>query len=318
MNKHGLNDTLPIVVDMMGGEHGGSVLFKGILRYIKRFSDKQNCFTLVGDESLLNSLRRATPGCHRKRFNHIYTHHTIKSDDKPADVLRANHTDSSMYQALKLLASGKARACVSSGNSGVLLSLAQKYLGLLPDVSRLAICCRIPTLKKGYSYMLDVGGTINLSPRRLLQLAKLICQPQSEKTLSVGLLNIGTVSNKGTEYVQEADTLLRADPDISYKGFIEGYSLFSGEVDVILCEGFAGNLVLKSIEGSSNYVSNILDSNWMIRLLSPFLRRTFMGLDARCFNGAILLGLRAPVIKSHSKADATAFAHAVELATHPM
>jgi glycerol-3-phosphate acyltransferase PlsX len=310
-----LNASLPIVVDMMGGQHGGSVLFSGILRYLRHFSDKHNRFILVGDSRLLELFSKATPDCYRSRFDHVQAQSAISDDARPAEVLRAGDTDSSMHKALNILASGKARACISVGNSGVLLGLAQKYLGLMPDISRPAICCRIPTEKNSYSYMLDVGGTINLRPTRMVQLAKLITGIDPRKNVSVGLLNIGTADNKGTDDIRATDALLREDSDINYKGFIEGYSLFSGDVDVILCEGFTGNLVLKSIEGSGKYVSTILTRNPLIRMLYPLLRNTLNHLDARRLNGAVLFGLRAPVIKSHSKADAIAFSHAVEFST---
>lgn len=313
-NKSTLANILPIAIDIMGSKQKESVLFEGILRYLRCSKDEHNRFLLFGNNHVLQPFAQCTPKRYKKRFSYISTTNVVSIHDKPAQVLRDDTSDSSMHQALMAVASGKARACLSAGNSGALLGLAQKYLGLLPDISRPAICCRIPT-KHGFSYMLDVGGTINLSSRRMLKLVQLFSHTNAKTKPSIGLLNISIEANKGTDIIQEADALFRKDPNLNYIGCIEGYSLFSGKADVILCEGFVGNLILKSIEGNSSYFQQVLRGNFLVRMLRPFLSNTLDKLDARRFNGAALLGLRSLVVKSHSRADATAFSSALEFVT---
>lgn len=309
----------PVAVDMMGGGRTATVFLRGILKYLRRFSDQRSRFVLVGDDCVLNPIVNALARRYRRYLSVMHAPHVIGGDDKPSQAVRSEATDSSMHRAVMAVASGHARACLSAGNSGVLLGLAQKYLGLVAGVSRPAICCRVPTLR-GYSYMLDVGGTVDLSANRLLQLARTATQSLHYTTHrpSVGLLNIGVESTKGTAVIREADALLRADPELNYSGFIEGHSLFSGAVDVILCEGFVGNLVLKSLEGSSDYMLKVLGQNLLVRVFYPVLRYTLARLDARRYNGAALLGLRGLVVKSHSSADALAFSYAVELAAQSL
>ncbi len=243
-------------------------------------------------------------------------------DESPAQALRAKK-DSSMRVAINLVKQGEADACVSAGNTGALMATARFVLKTLPGIDRPAICTTLPTVH-GHTRMLDLGANVDSKAEHLLQFAVMgsvlatvngIDQPR------VGLLNIGEEDIKGNEQVKEAVRLLAAS-DLHYIGFVEGDGIFLDEVDVVVCDGFVGNVALKSSEGVAklirHYMTQEFKRNPLTRLAGlvalPVLRALGRKIDPRRYNGASLLGLQGIVVKSHGGADALAFANAIQVA----
>jgi glycerol-3-phosphate acyltransferase PlsX len=236
-----------------------------------------------------------------------------------------NKKDSSMRIAINLVKDGKAQACVSAGNTGALMATARYVLKTLPGIDRPAITTPLPNMKGGITYLLDLGANVDARPEHLLQFAimgtVLISALDNIPNPRVGLLNIGQEEIKGNEKVKEAARLLSASP-INYYGFVEGDDIYKGTVDVVVCDGFVGNVALKTTEGVaqmiSHYVKQSFNRNLLTRLAAlismPILKDLRKKIDPRRYNGASLLGLRGIVVKSHGGADVLAFTHAVEQA----
>lgn len=308
------SDALPVAVDVMGGDHKIEVLLHGIVRYLQRSQDRDTSFLLTGNRTLISKALKKVARSYRRYFMVMHTTEQVTELDSPSDVFKNNRHDSSMRQAVLAVADGKARACVSAGNSGALMSVALRHIGLVDGLSRPAFCCRIPT-KRGFSYMLDVGANLFLSPQRLYSLAKAanrLLLPLSKKRLS--LLNIGSESTKGGAKIIETDALLRQDKDLNYIGYIEPNNIYTGDTDIILCDGFVGNMVIKSIEGTSAYIMEYLRRHFLLRLLYPIINRSLGQIDPRRYNGALFFGLNGLVVASHAAADVTAFSYAIDLA----
>jgi len=261
----------------------------------------------------------ATPGL---RIQHAAQ--VIGMDEPPAQALRGKK-DSSMRVAVNLVKSGQAHACVSAGNTGALMAISRFVLKTLPGIDRPAIATVLPNAKGGWTYVLDLGANVDCTAEQLTQFgimgAMLVAAVEHRERPSVGLLNIGIEDIKGNDTVKRAADLLR-DSGLNFYGNVEGDDIYKGTTDVVVCDGFVGNAVLKASEGVATMITGFLRqefarSPWrMLAALAarPVLRALRARMDPGRYNGASLLGLRGIVIKSHGSADARAFGNALERA----
>ncbi len=250
----------------------------------------------------------------------------VTMDDRPVQALR-HKQDSSMWNAILAVSEGRADACVSAGNTGALMAMGKFLLKTFPGVDRPAICKAVPT-RKGSSVVLDLGANVDCRSEQLEQFALMgsvlatTFDGEAEGAPTVGLLNIGSEDMKGSEQIRFAASLLEANPHVNYQGFIEGDDIFAGAVDVVVCDGFVGNVALKVSEGVarllSDYLVEAMRGSWFGRLIGqiakPLLRKWHMKFDPARYNGASFLGLQGVVVKSHGSADEKGFGYALEVA----
>lgn len=316
-----------IALDAMGGDFGPSVTLAGADLALERAPDCR--FLLFGDEAQIAAELGAFPRlaqCSEIRHAAV----SIRMDEKPSVALRQGRKVSSMWMAIDAVKQGEADAAVSAGNTGALMAMATICLRTMAQIDRPALACRWPTLR-GQCVVLDVGAGMGADARHLVDLA-IMGAAMARIVLhlerpTVGLLNIGVEEIKGVEEVKAASKLLKETPlpGLDYHGFVEGDSIGKGVVDVVVTEGFAGNIAIKTAEGTASqlnaYIRQALGGSLMakigVALAWPFLRGAFKKLrrqlDPRGFNGAVFLGLEGVVIKSHGGTDATGFARAVEI-----
>ena len=318
---------LHIAIDAMSGDCGPSVCVPAALEAARAFPDVR--FTLIGKEEDLQRQLKARSGARAAAANPanvgcLFATQIVQMTDHPREALRRKK-DSSMRRALDLVKAGNANACVSAGNTGALMAMAHFVLKMLPGVERPAIVSMIPS-RGGHTYMLDLGANASCTPAQLCQFAVMgsvlaaDLEGAHEKP-RVGLLNIGEEEIKGTEIVQAAHNLLAAS-DINYVGFVEGHDIFSDKVDVVVTDGFTGNVALKTMEGAARLISDALREEFTrspLRKLGalaagPSLRALRTRMDPRRYNGATMVGLNGIVIKSHGGADLFAFQRAIEVA----
>jgi glycerol-3-phosphate acyltransferase PlsX len=317
-------ETVTISLDAMGGDAGPAVVIGGAAIAIDRRPDLR--FLVFGEESAVRPVLDATPRVRElSRFHHCDV--SVQMDDKPSQALRKGRWKSSMWRSIQAVRDGEAGAAVSAGNTGALMAMAKFCLKPLPGIERPAIAAIWPTLR-GESIVLDVGATIGADARLLVDFAVMgAAMARSVFGLerpTVGLLNVGVEEIKGVEQVREAGRLLREmdHPGFDYRGFVEGDDLGKGTVDVAVTEGFAGNIALKTAEGTAKQIAEYLRSamarTWQARLGYVFGRSAFQLLrekmDPRKVNGGVFLGLNGMVIKSHGGTDAEGFASAIDLA----
>jgi glycerol-3-phosphate acyltransferase PlsX len=310
-----------VAIDCMGGDHGPRVTVPAALDFQK--AHPRGNIILVGlQESIDAELRahHAAPGPQLRVHN---ASQAVNMDEAPASALRGKK-DSSMRVAINLVKNGEAHACVSAGNTGALMAIARFVLKTLPGIDRPAIAGIMPT-EKGEVYVLDLGANVNCTPEHLLQFAimgsTLVSAMQHKERPSIGLLNIGEEEIKGNDVVKQAAELLRAS-GLNFYGNVEGDDIFKGTTDVVVCDGFVGNVSLKTAEGLAKMLRTFLAEefrrNWFtyicgaiaMPVLSAFKRRV----DPGRYNGASLLGLKGIVVKSHGSADNFAFQNAIERA----
>lgn len=309
--------SIKIAIDAMGGDHGISVTVPASLDSLTKFSDIE--IILVGKEDLINEeLSKYNYDTTRVSVQHA--DQVVEMDDLPSKALR-NKRQSSMRIALNLVKDDEAHACVSAGNTGALMAVAKFVLKTLPDISRPAICTTLPTMK-GHVHVLDLGANVGIDGETLAQFAimgsVLTTAVDDNPTPRVSLLNIGEEEIKGHQRIKDAHKILR-DTDINYVGYAEGDDIFKGDVDVVACDGFDGNVALKASEGVAKmisfYLKEAFTKNWLTKLVAilsmPVLKSFKSKVDPRRYNGASLLGLRKTVIKSHGGADAFSFYHAI-------
>ena len=303
----------------MGGDHGPHVTVPAALEFQARFADVD--IVLVGLRDALEAelaARGAAPG---PRLRVHDAAEVVAMDEPPAQALRTKK-DSSMRVAVNLVKSGEAHACVSAGNTGALMAISRFVLKTIPGIDRPAIATVLPNMKGGYTYVLDLGANVDCTPEQLMQFgvmgAMLVAALEHKERPSVGLLNIGVEDIKGNETVKRAAELLRAS-GLNFYGNVEGDDIYKGTTDVVVCDGFVGNSVLKASEGVIKMLflfirKEFMSSPWR-RLVAWLARPVFGALHARMdpgkYNGASLLGLRGIVIKSHGSADAYAFGQAL-------
>ncbi|MCG7868050.1 MAG: phosphate acyltransferase [gamma proteobacterium symbiont of Stewartia floridana] len=314
-----MNRPVTISLDAMGGDIGADVVVPAALGYLNK--DKATALILVGDEETL----QAKLGNHgfgdRLRIKHASE--VVAMDELPSKALRSKK-DSSMRVAIDLVKSGDADACVSAGNTGALMATSRFVLKMLPNIDRPAIITALPSMK-GQTFMLDLGANVDCSAGHLFQFAVMGSETVSAVTdisnPKIGLLNIGQEEIKGNEQVKEAHELLHAS-SLNYVGYVEGDDIFQGGTDVIVSDGFVGNVALKSSEGVAKMIRHFMrlefKKNFLTQLAGlialPVLRSLAKRIDHRHYNGASLLGLRGIVIKSHGGADKIAFMNAISIA----
>ena len=310
-----------LALDAHGGDQGLVVAAPATVSAL--VEDPRLSIVLVGDqpaveaelESALRAVSRTTrvrPEALADRIRIEHAESVIGMDAKPAAVLRRGR-GSSLWTAFDLVASGAADACVSGGNTAAMMLIGVKVLGMLPGIERPALMAYVPNLR-GHTGLLDLGANLNVSAGQLVQFAVMGAVTAREvegiEQPRVGLLNVGHEDSKGHQTVKQAHQLLKEMP-LNYAGFIEGNDIFDGTVDIAVCDGFAGNLVLKSTEGLARMLvqefRNALSENLMSRagamLAAPSLRRMLAHLDPAAHNGAPLLGLNGVAIKSHGSSD---------------
>jgi len=304
----------------MSGDLGAEVVVRAAAATLLKYRNVE--LRLVGNRTELQSLVSRIIG-DNPRLQIVHASEVVEMAEPPVDALRKKK-DSSMRVAINLVKEGRADACVSSGNTGALMATAKFVLKTLPGIDRPAIITELPA-KGGSLHMLDLGANTEASAEQLFQYAMMgsivssdilgIAQPK------VALLNIGVEDMKGNDTVRAAAALL-TESTLNYVGFIEGNDLFSGKADVVVTDGFTGNVALKTIEGAVGLVHHFLKRaftrNWFARLQAILASRVLKGLamelDSRHYNGATLVGLNGIVIKSHGSADALAFQHAIDTA----
>ena len=310
-----------IALDAMGGDHGPDAVVPAALATLEK-DDSVN-FHLVGRPDTLENARKEARSDYGDRLRFVSAAEIVGMDEHPSEALRRKK-NSSMRVAIEAVKRGDADACVSAGNTGALMATARYVLKMLPGVDRPAIIAAVPTLKS-FTFMLDLGANVGCTPQHLLQFA-LMGSVVAEDILDierarVGLLNIGQEDIKGNESVREAGELL-SQSTLNYVGFVEGDAVFNGVADVVVSDGFVGNVALKTMEGVASLISSILREEFHRNPLRQFqglvagsvLNAIRGRLDSRRYNGASLVGLNGVVIKSHGGADKFAFENAVQTA----
>lgn len=304
-----------IAVDCMGGDFGLEVSLPASLKALSKFSDLD--ITLVGDETKLVSLL----GKNRSRFEIVAAADMVAMSDKPAHALRKK-TNSSMRIAIDLLDQGKVDAVVSAGNTGALMAIGCYVLKTLPGIDRPAICSAVPSLN-GHCYLLDLGANVDSCAEHLHQFAimgsALASAVDKVANPRVALLNIGEEDIKGNEQVKLAGKLIEADPHLNYVGFTEGDGLFDGQAEVIVAEGFVGNVAVKVCEGTAEHIARVVSQHfqqsWLTKLQGliarPVLQRIYSILDPQLYNGASFLGLQGVLVKSHGNSTVDGFVNAI-------
>jgi glycerol-3-phosphate acyltransferase PlsX len=310
-----------VAIDCMGGDHGAHVTVPAAVNVMRR--DSALSVILVGQRDVVErELGRlgATPD---DRLKVTHASEIVGMDEAPATALRSKK-DSSMRVAANLVEEGLAAACVSAGNTGALMAISRFVLKMLPGIDRPAIAGILPTLK-GHAYVLDLGANVDCTPEHLLQFgimcSELVSSVEGRERPTVGLLNIGAEDIKGNDLVKRAAELMRAS-GLNFHGYVEGDDIYKGTTDVVVCDGFVGNVALKTSEGLAQmlgtYLREEFNRGWLSRLAGvvalPVINAFKRRVDHRRYNGASLLGLRGIVIKSHGSADVFAFEHAIDRA----
>jgi glycerol-3-phosphate acyltransferase PlsX len=310
---------LHIAIDAMSGDRGPSVSVPAAVAAAHEFSDVR--FTLIGRQP---DLERELGSAFPSNVSCLFAADVVEMTDHPREALRRKK-DSSMRRAIDLVKTHDAHACVSAGNTGALMATAHFVLKMLPGVERPAIVSLIPS-RGGHTYMLDLGANASCTPVQLAQFAVMgsVLAADLEGAHArprVGLLNIGEEEIKGNDTVQAAHNLLTAG-DLNYVGFVEGHDIFSDKVDVVVTDGFTGNVALKAMEGAARLIGEIMREEFTrtsLRKLGalagrPALKALRARVDPRRYNGASMIGLNGIVIKSHGGTDLFGFQRAIEVA----
>lgn len=312
-----------IALDAMGGDVGAAVVIPGAAISLGRHPETE--FLLVGNRARIEPELDRHPRL-KAASRIIHTDVAVSGEDKPSQALRRGRKTSSMWLAIDAVKKGEADVAVSAGNTGALMAMARFHLRTLPGIDRPAITAVWPTLH-GSTVVLDLGATIGGDARHLVALAVMGAAMASvvfdKKRPTVGLLNIGTEEIKGHEEIREAGEILRATnlPELDYIGFVEGDGIGKGLADVIVTEGYAGNIALKAAEGTARQMADLLRNeiqrSWLSRLGYLFARNAFQALrdkmDPNKSNGGVLLGLNGLVVKSHGGINAEGFAYAIDV-----
>jgi len=306
----------------MGGDHGPHVTVPAALDFQSSVSDVG--LVLVGNsEAIARELTARGAGAGPRLRVHA-TSQVVAMDEVPVQALRFKK-DSSMRVAINLVKSGEAHACVSAGNTGALMAISRFVLKTLPGIDRPAIATVLPNMKGGFTYVLDLGANVDCTAEQLMQFgvmgAMLVAAVEHKERPSVGLLNIGVEDIKGNETVKQAGELLRSS-GINFYGNVEGDDIYKGTTDVVVCDGFVGNSVLKASEGVAKMIFMFLKTEFTRNPLrkaiavaaTPVFKAMRARLDPGRYNGASLLGLKGIVIKSHGSADIYAFGQAMHRA----
>jgi glycerol-3-phosphate acyltransferase PlsX len=316
-----MSEAYRIALDAMGGDHGLSVVVPAALAAIKQYPDIS--IILVGDEGQIQTALTDNKAQLSERLTIQHASQVVQMDEAPAVALKSKK-DSSMRVTINLVKAGSADAAVSAGNTGALMATGRFVLKTLPGIDRPAICTILPNAN-GHVHMLDLGANVDSEAEHLYQFAlmgsELTKALDNNANPKVGLLNIGQEAIKGNEQVKAANLLLR-DSSLNYIGYVEGDDIYHGNVDVVVCDGFVGNVALKTSEGLAKMVSNQLKKEYSANIFTklaalisyPVLKSFRHKFDPRRYNGASLLGLQGIVVKSHGGADSVAYANAIGIA----
>ena len=303
----------------MGGDHGPTEIVPAALYSLRKHANLH--LILTGQEDVLNNILDRNGAKGNERLEIYHASEIVQMHDMPSQVLRFKK-DSSMRVAIEMVKDGRAQACVSAGNTGALMVTARYVLKMLPGIDRPAICSTMPGIN-GQTHVLDLGANVESTSEQLFQFAvmgsELTSAVSNRKNPTVALLNIGSEEIKGNDRVKQAAALLSAS-HLNYVGFVEGTDIYTGKVDVIVCDGFTGNIALKASEGIAEFLryhataefKGTLYGRFVSLISLPVLKAVRRKIDPRRYNGASLLGLRGIVIKSHGSADRVAFASAIE------
>lgn len=313
-----MSTTITIAIDAMGGDHSPMAQLQGADRFARKQAGSEVFFQLYGNEQQLLPLLEKFPKL-KACSEVVHTDVIIAADEKPSRALRQGRK-SSMGMAINAVAKGKAEAVVSAGNTGALMAMSKIMLKTLPTIDRPAIISYMPTKNNSSVVMLDLGANTECNAQHLFQFAVMgnsFAETIAQKTeAKIALLNIGSEEMKGrSEIIQAADMLKNTTLPLNFVGYVEGNDIISGKVDVVVCDGFTGNVALKSIEGAANvvksFVKDALQSSLWSKIGSLLLRRSLKKMakkiDPRRYNGAMLIGLNGISIKSHGSADKIAF-----------
>lgn len=316
-----MSHDISIALDAMGGDAGLEMVVPAAITALNDHPDVG--IILVGDETRLAAAVAAAGAADNQRLVIHHASQKVEMDELASSALR-NKKDSSMRVALNLVKNGAADACVSAGNTGALMATSRFVLKMLPGIDRPAICTSLPSMT-GHTWMLDLGANVDCDTEHLFQFALmgsvLADAVDGNQEPRVGLLNIGEEEIKGNEQVKDAAQLLMATIP-NYAGFAEGDDIYKGNFDVIVCDGFVGNVSLKTSEGVAKMIAEFIKQEFSRNIFTrlaglcamPVLKAFKKRIDPRRYNGASLLGLRGIVIKSHGSADALAFANAIKVA----
>ncbi|MCC6071915.1 phosphate acyltransferase PlsX [Massilia sp. GCM10020059] len=316
--------TIKISIDCMGGDHGPSVTIPAAISFVK--SEPQAELILVGLEDVLRAELKKHHADTHPRLSVQHASELVEMDD-PVEVALRRKKDSSMRVAIEMVKDGKAAACVSAGNTGALMAVSRYVLKTMAGVDRPAICSILPNQKNGPTYMLDLGANVDCEPHHLHQFAimgsVLVSAMEGIARPTIGLLNVGTEEIKGNEVVKSTAKLLREDHErgiLNFHGNVEGNDIFKGTTDIIVCDGFVGNVTLKAVEGLGRFVKDVMTSEFKrspLTMLGALVARGALKnignrFNPSRYNGASLLGLRGLVFKSHGGADSYSFEWAIK------
>ncbi|MBC7501269.1 MAG: phosphate acyltransferase PlsX [Herminiimonas sp.] len=318
--------TIKISIDCMGGDHGPSVTIPAAISFVNREPDAE--LILVGlEEPIRAELKRHKASDH-PRLSIVAASEVVTMDDTLEVALRRKK-DSSMRVAIALVKDGRAQACVSAGNTGALMAISRYVLKTLPGVDRPAICSILPNQKDAPTYMLDLGANVDCEPQHLHQFAlmgsALVSAVEGKLRPTVGLLNVGEEDMKGNDLVKQTAALLRADHEkgvLNFYGNVEGNDIFKGTTDIVVCDGFVGNVTLKASEGLGRFFKSVLTTEFKSNPLNMLgaliankaLKAISQRLNPSRYNGGSLLGLRGLVFKSHGGSDAYGYEWAIKRA----
>ena len=305
----------------MSGDLGPRVVIAAAIRFVATSPEVE--LLLVGDQDQMQSLLSSNSAPAHPAIRIFHAPDTVSMHEDPLSALR-HKKGSSMWRALLLVQERHADACVSAGNTGALMAMSKHLLKTFPGIERPAICKSMP-VEQGSSFMLDLGANLTCTPEQLHQFAlmgSVLASSTGVSTPRVALLNVGAEATKGTDVIKRSHVLLSQDEQLNYVGFIEGDALYLGQANVIVCDGFSGNVALKTSEGVARLITRIIEKSftrhWYLKLLAlfmrPMLRQWRRELNPGAYNGASFLGLQQPVVKSHGSADEEAFYQALLVA----
>ena len=316
-----MTGSITIALDVMSGDNGPAPAILGSIKALQSIDDLR--VDLVGDQEIINQTLESIDMSLRERITIIHTKEFIKMDEDILSAIR-NKKQSSMRLSINRVKNNEAHACVSAGNTGALMSLSKIILKTIDGIDRPAICTSLPTKKK-FMQVLDLGANIECSAQNLYQFAVMGSSVVKSLEISdnprVGLLNIGAEEFKGRDEIKLAADFLNKS-NINYVGFVEGNGMFSGDYDVIVTDGFTGNIALKSIEGVAGMIKHFIKSEYNKNLYNklsaivslPVMKGVKKKMDPRVYNGASFLGLNGIVIKSHGSADDFSYSNAIQTA----
>ncbi|MBJ41551.1 MAG: phosphate acyltransferase [Gammaproteobacteria bacterium] len=317
-----MHDNITIALDMMSGDDGVASSVPGAIQALNKHQDL--FLILVGNKTAIeNFIPNDIKKLENTRYNIIHTNELISMQDEVLTAIRSKK-QSSMRLSIEAVNQNKADACVSAGNTGALMALSKIILKMLQGIDRPAICGSFPT-KDGLTHMLDLGANVQCNSNHLYQFAimgsALVQSLEISNSPKIGLLNVGSEEFKGNDTIKHSGQLLQKSK-LNYAGFVEGDDIFTGNFDLVVTDGFAGNIALKSIEGVANIISHFIKSEFNKNIFTkisaaisyPVMKAVKKKVDPRRYNGASLLGLQGVVVKSHGSADPYAFSRAINTA----